>query len=102
MASFMMAEQDGDAGSHATSNGPDSSEPSSSSPTIAGDVLIEDLVREHPTSVRFLMRRGVKCIACGEPIWGTLAEAAREKGFDDEEIDGIVEDLVAFLHTGEA
>ncbi|GEM_PF-5336042 len=30
---------------------------------------------------------------CGEPIWGTLEEAAKEKGFSDEEIEGFVRDI---------
>lgn len=39
---------------------------------IEKTIFIEDLVREYPSSVRFLMEKGIKCIACGEPIWGTL------------------------------
>lgn len=31
-----------------------------------------------PASVNYLPKKGIKCIACGEPIWGTLEEAARE------------------------
>lgn len=62
---------------------------------ITKDIYIEELVRDYPFSVRFLSERGVKCIACGEPIWGTLEEAAREKDFDDEAIDQLVNDLRA-------
>jgi len=32
-----------------------------------------------PASVNYLPKKGIKCIACGEPIWGTFEEAAREK-----------------------
>ena len=46
-----------------------------------------------PGSVRYLMEHGIKCIACGEPIWGTLEEAAKEKGFNDEDIKEFVSDL---------
>ena len=60
---------------------------------ITKDIEIQDLVREHPFSVRFLMERHIKCIACGEPIWGTLEEAAREKGYDDKVIAAIVVEL---------
>lgn len=60
---------------------------------IRRDTTIEDLVRQYPGSVRFLMEKGIKCIACGEPIWGTVAEAAHEKGFSDEEIDDILAEL---------
>ncbi len=50
---------------------------------ITEDVLIEDLVREFPESVRTLSERGIVCIRCGEPYWGTLKELAAEKGITD-------------------
>ncbi|MDZ7289676.1 MAG: DUF1858 domain-containing protein [candidate division KSB1 bacterium] len=60
---------------------------------ITKDLLIEDLVRELPKSVGYLMEKGIKCIACGEPIWGTLEDAAKAKGFTDEDIDAFVVEL---------
>jgi len=60
---------------------------------ISRDVSIEELVRSVPGSVRYLMEQGIKCLACGEPIWGTLESAALEKGFSPEQIDRVVEDL---------
>ena len=62
-------------------------------PEIGKEILIEDLVRAYPAAVKFLMEKGIKCIACGEPIWGTLADAAREKGFSEEAIDDLVSRL---------
>jgi methionine synthase II (cobalamin-independent) len=56
-------------------------------------ISIEELVEVLPSSVSYLSRKGIKCIACGEPIWGTLEEAAREKGFGTEEISGFVREL---------
>ena len=67
---------------------------------INKDTSIEELVENIPESVQYLMKEGIKCIACGEPIWGTLEEAAREKGFGDEEIERFVEDLNKFLDKG--
>lgn len=60
---------------------------------ITKDISIEELIEEVPGSVRYLSERGIKCIACGEPIWGTLEDAAREKGFSDDEIEEFVKDL---------
>ncbi|NOY78700.1 MAG: DUF1858 domain-containing protein [Calditrichaeota bacterium] len=57
------------------------------------DVTIEELVVKFPESVKFLMDKGIKCIACGEPVWGTLEENAKEKGFDDQSIEKVVEEL---------
>jgi hypothetical protein len=60
---------------------------------ITRDITIEDLVSRKVDSVRYLADRGIKCIACGEPIWGTLEQAAREKGFSDKDISAFVHDL---------
>lgn len=60
---------------------------------ITKDILVEDLVEELPDSVLFLRERGLVCILCGEPVWGTLNDLAKSKGFTDEQIDEIVEQL---------
>lgn len=60
---------------------------------ITKEIQIEDLVDMHPFSVRYLMEKGVRCIMCGEPIWGTLEEAAKEKNFSDAEIDAFVNEM---------
>lgn len=62
---------------------------------ITKDISIEDLVSCKVDSVRYLADKGIKCIACGEPIWGTLEQAAREKGFSDQDIAIFVQDLNA-------
>jgi len=62
-------------------------------PKITKDILIEELVDNYPFSVRYLMEKGIRCIMCGEPIWGTLEEAAKEKDFDDEAITGFVNEM---------
>ncbi|MCF8368717.1 MAG: DUF1858 domain-containing protein [Bacteroidales bacterium] len=66
-------------------------------PSISKQIEIEDLVRNYPASIKFLAAKGIKCIACGEPIWGTLEEAAEEKGFNPDEIDRMVEELKEHL-----
>ena len=60
---------------------------------ITKEIEIEDLVKKFPFSVNYLMEKGIKCIACGEPIWGTLEEAALEKGYSISEIEGFVIEL---------
>lgn len=62
---------------------------------ITRDTTIEDLVHYSARAVSYLRDKGIKCIACGEPIWGTLAEAAEEKGFDTQTIDTFVKELNA-------
>ncbi len=60
---------------------------------ITKDTTFEDLLEEIPSSFGYLMDKGIKCFACGEPIWGTLGDVSKQKGFTDEQIDGFVRDL---------
>jgi methionine synthase II (cobalamin-independent) len=60
---------------------------------ITKDIEIEDLVELLPDSVTYLMEQGIRCLRCGEPIWGTLEQAAKEKGFNDDDIEKFVKEL---------
>lgn len=52
---------------------------------ITKNIYIEDLVKEYPHTVGILTSRGVICIQCGEPVWGTLGEALERAGVEDDE-----------------
>jgi methionine synthase II (cobalamin-independent) len=60
---------------------------------IDTEIEIEDLVEIIPEAVSYLREKGIRCLRCGEPIWGSLRSAAEEKGFSDKEINKFVEDL---------
>ena len=60
---------------------------------ITKNIPIEDLISKYPLSVNYLMKKGIKCIVCGEPLWGTLEDAVKEKGFRDSDLNRIVEEL---------
>jgi hypothetical protein len=47
---------------------------------------IEDLLEEYDGINGHLMKKGVVCIQCGEPVWGTLEEAVKAKGLNIDEI----------------
>ena len=64
---------------------------------ITKEISIEELVEKVPESVKYLMEKGIKCIACGEPIWGTLEDAAKEKNLSDEAIITIINDLQSLI-----
>ena len=51
---------------------------------------IEDLVRDYPGSVSFMISRSLPCLVCGEPVWGSIEEIARESGLSEVEIDQLV------------
>ncbi|HQB77231.1 MAG TPA: hypothetical protein PLJ52_02720 [Tenuifilaceae bacterium] len=57
---------------------------------ITKDITIEELVDKIPESVQLLSKRGIICILCGEPVWGTLDELAKSKQFTNEQINEIV------------
>lgn len=61
--------------------------------SITKEITIEELVVIKPEAVTYLMDKGIRCLVCGEPIWGTLESAAKEKGFSDSDIEKFVEDL---------
>jgi len=67
--------------------------------TINKEIEIEDLVNILPKSVVYLKEKGIRCLRCGEPIWGSLETAAKEKGFDDNSIAGFVDDLNKMANT---
>jgi len=60
---------------------------------ITKDITIEELTESVPESVKYLMEEGIRCIVCGEPIWGTLEEAVMEKGFKTEDLNRFVSEL---------
>jgi methionine synthase II (cobalamin-independent) len=64
---------------------------------ISKEIEIEDLVKLLPQSVSYLREKGIRCLRCGEPIWGTLEEAAAEKGFNLHDVDKFVQDLNSHL-----
>ena len=66
---------------------------------ITKKITIEDLVDDYPKSVKYLADKGIRCIKCGEPIWGTLEEACLEKNFTQEEITNAVNELNALHET---
>ncbi len=60
---------------------------------IKSDILIEDMVKVFPETIKILSEKGIRCLACGEPIWGTLEDAAKSKGYTEEEIKVLINEL---------
>ena len=67
---------------------------------ITNSTTIEDLVEKVPKAIFYLSKKGIKCVMCGEPIWGTLEEVAKEKGFNENEINQFVGDLNELSKSG--
>lgn len=47
------------------------------------DMDIEELVAAFPEAVGFLTRNGVRCVRCGEPVWGTLGGFLQEEEIEN-------------------
>jgi hypothetical protein len=60
---------------------------------ITKEITFEELIEEYPFSVKYLSTKGIRCIVCGEPIWGTLEEACIEKDFTEGQIVEAVKEL---------
>lgn len=57
---------------------------------ITKDIRIDELIEMNTQAVGFLAQKGIQCIACGETVWGTLEELAKQKGLSENEIDELV------------
>ena len=59
------------------------------------DTQIEDLATAYPESVKFLVRNGVRCIRCGEPVWGTLRDLLEEAAIEDPQ--NLIDELNVYI-----
>lgn len=64
---------------------------------ISKETEIEDLVKLLPEAVTYLRIEGIRCLRCGEPIWGSLDTAAKAKDFNDKDVDKFVKELNKML-----
>ncbi len=53
---------------------------------IKADDIVEDLIEKYPELDAFLIRRGIRCVVCGEPVWGTIGELIESKNMDVDEV----------------
>jgi hypothetical protein len=60
---------------------------------VTKEIEIEDLVNVLPGAVGYLREEGIRCLRCGEPIWGSLEDASKEKSYTDKDIKRFVKDL---------
>jgi len=72
-------------------------------PAITKDMLIGDIVAEHPEVIETLLAEGVHCIGCGASAWETLEQGLAVHGKTPEEIDTAVAKLnAAAIASGDA
>ncbi|MCD6500127.1 MAG: hypothetical protein J7M25_17680 [Deltaproteobacteria bacterium] len=64
---------------------------------IAKETPVEDLVEEYPEAAGWMSRRGLRCVVCGEPFWGSLEELATEDGVVGDDFEKLITELQAFV-----
>ena len=60
---------------------------------VTEDTEIEELIRVRPEAVRYLLGKGIRCVRCGEAVWGTLGELLERNGMDAKERKRAVKDI---------
>jgi len=58
---------------------------------ITAEMTIEEVVMRHPKTVPVFYKHNLPPIACGEPVWGTIAENAEKNGVAD--LETLIRDL---------
>ena len=64
-------------------------------PKVTLNTEVEDITQIYPEAVGFLTKQGVRCIRCGEPVWGTLGKLLEEDGIVNPQ--ALVDELNTFL-----
>ena len=53
---------------------------------IKAEDTVEDLLKVYPEIDAYLIRKGIRCVLCGEPVWSTIGELIENKGLDVEKV----------------
>lgn len=62
---------------------------------LGAETWIEEILEKIPSAAGILRRHGIVCLACGQPVWGSLAENARRAGI--ENLKPVLDDLARGL-----
>ncbi|HQJ75620.1 MAG TPA: DUF1858 domain-containing protein [Bacteroidota bacterium] len=60
---------------------------------ISKETPIEELIEVFPPAITLLSKYGIRCLICGEPSWGTVGSAAKEKFITEPDLDIIIKEL---------
>ena len=52
---------------------------------ITAESRVEEIVEKHPKAVGWLVHKGIICVVCGEPFWGTLGDLMGRKNIKNPE-----------------
>ncbi|HPU23941.1 MAG TPA: DUF1858 domain-containing protein [Candidatus Kapabacteria bacterium] len=60
---------------------------------ITKNTYVEELLETKPHAVSYFLDKGIACLVCGEPFWGTIEELVLKKGYSQEQLEQFVEEL---------
>ena len=60
---------------------------------INKNMLIMEIVQDHPEVIETLLENGVHCISCHFSEYETLEQGLRVHGYDDKKINQVVKEL---------
>ena len=63
-------------------------------PMISSDMLVGEIIRQHPLAAQFLMECGMGCIYCPASQMESLSDACAVHGIDGEEITDALNDYL--------
>ena len=47
---------------------------------------VEDLLKKYPDIDAYLIRKGIRCVLCGEPVWSTIGDLIESKGLNANQV----------------
>jgi hypothetical protein len=58
-------------------------------------IFVEDMLTDFPESNQFFLDKGLRCLKCGEPYWGSLEEFLED--YNVENIDEMIDELNNYI-----
>lgn len=62
--------------------------------TVSGDILVGELIQQHPESMNVLFSIGMGCLGCPASQMESLEDAAKVHGFDPEIVVNAVNNAI--------
>ena len=62
------------------------------------DTSIEEIVAVCIGVSTFLINKGLPCVVCGEPFWGTLWELCEQEGWTREDAQALAGELAEYVN----
>jgi hybrid cluster-associated redox disulfide protein len=60
---------------------------------ITKDMMIGEVVREHPAVAMVMMSHGMHCVGCHVAAFETIEQGCKGHGMDDKQIDEMIEEM---------